>query len=146
MAKLQLDDGVNEAYEDVRNDTSETNWLYLEYDSENPKLVKVGGTGTDGLEGLKGNFKEDEKAFGYLRVITGDELSARAKFVLICWCGNKVKPLAKARFSTDKAFIKKVVRGFAVEIHATDESDIGEDEIVALVKKAGGANYGSSTS
>lgn len=53
---------------------------------------------------------DDERAFGYVRLITGDEMSKRSKFALITWIGKNVKPLQKARVSTDKAFVKDVLR------------------------------------
>lgn len=55
-------------------------------------------------------FTDDERAFGYVRLITGDEMSKRSKFALITWIGKNVKPLQKARVSTDKAFVKDVLR------------------------------------
>ena len=55
-------------------------------------------------------FADDERAFGYVRLITGDEMSKRSKFALITWIGKSVKPLQKARVSTDKAFVKDVLR------------------------------------
>lgn len=50
---------------------------------------------------------DDNRIYGYVRVETGDELSKRAKFVLITWIGPKVSPLKKAKVSTDKAFLKE---------------------------------------
>ena len=53
---------------------------------------------------------DDDRAFGFVRVITGDELSKRAKFVLITWCGANVGALKRARMSTDKSEVKKVIQ------------------------------------
>ena len=39
-----------------------------------------------------------------------------------------------------------VVKDFAIELHAEDLTDISEAEIQKALKKAGGANYGSSSS
>eukprot|EP01120_Amphizonella_sp_Union-15-10_P011236 TRINITY_DN4714_c0_g1_i1.p1 TRINITY_DN4714_c0_g1~~TRINITY_DN4714_c0_g1_i1.p1 ORF type:complete len:156 (-),score=37.56 TRINITY_DN4714_c0_g1_i1:30-458(-) len=137
---LQLSSDIASAYQDVRSDKTDTRWLYLKYDDN--KTLSLGGTGSGGLDELAANFSPTERAYGYLRVTSGDDLSARAKFVFIAWVGEKVSPLAKARVSTDKAFVKEVIKDFAIEVHATDEDDIQEEKIMAAVKKAGGANYG----
>eukprot|EP01120_Amphizonella_sp_Union-15-10_P001475 TRINITY_DN1157_c0_g1_i1.p1 TRINITY_DN1157_c0_g1~~TRINITY_DN1157_c0_g1_i1.p1 ORF type:complete len:141 (+),score=36.72 TRINITY_DN1157_c0_g1_i1:124-546(+) len=131
---------VQNAYLDVRSDKTETRWVYLHYED---KQIVVGATGDGGLSELVGHFNDNERAYGYLRVTTGDDLSARAKFVFISWVGNKVPPLQKARVSTDKAFVKEIIKDFAIEVHATEPSDLEEDSIMAAVKKAGGANYGT---
>lgn len=52
---------------------------------------------------------DDEPRYGYVRVETGDEMSRRAKFALITWIGLSVKPLKRAKVSTDKTFIKQVM-------------------------------------
>ena len=51
---------------------------------------------------------DDDRAYGYVRFETGDEMSRRAKFAFITWIGPSVGPLKKAKVSTDKAFIKEV--------------------------------------
>ena len=48
--------------------------------------------------------------YGFARINTGDELSVRAKFVLITWVGPRVGPLKKAKVSTDKAFVKQIIQ------------------------------------
>lgn len=48
--------------------------------------------------------------YGYVRFETGDEMSRRAKFAFITWIGPNVSPLKKAKVSTDKAFVKEIVR------------------------------------
>lgn len=71
-------------------------------------------------------------------------MSSRAKFVFIAFVGESVSPLKKARVSTDKAVVKEVVRDFAIELFANTVEEIPEDVIVSAVKKAMGADYGSS--
>ena len=41
---------------------------------------------------------------------TGDEMSKRAKFVLVTWIGPSVSVMKKAKMSTDKAIIKDVIQ------------------------------------
>ena len=54
-------------------------------------------------------FLDEERAYGYVRVETGDEMSKRAKFVFITWIGKDVSALKKARVSTDKGVVKAVL-------------------------------------
>ena len=53
---------------------------------------------------------EGERAYGYVRIETGDELSKRAKFAFITWIGESVPPLKKAKVSTDKASVKQTIQ------------------------------------
>ena len=48
--------------------------------------------------------------YAYVRFETGDEMSRRKKFAFITWIGPSVSPLKKAKVSTDKAFVKEIVR------------------------------------
>ena len=41
---------------------------------------------------------------------TGDELSKRAKFVLVTWVGPSVSVMKKAKMSTDKALMKDIIQ------------------------------------
>jgi len=136
----QVDKSVQEAYEDVRNDKTESSWAVFTYDGT---TIKSTGTGNGGLNDLKNHLKNDERAYGFLRVTSGDEESKRAKFVFLSWCGPDVKALAKAKQSVDKAAVKDVIRNFAVEIHYTDLDEVNEERLHKQVIAAGGANYGT---
>jgi hypothetical protein len=54
-------------------------------------------------------LEEEERVFGYLRMFTGDELSRRAKFVLLTWSGNGVNAIKRARMSIDKGLLKEAI-------------------------------------
>jgi len=140
MAEMQKED-IAEAYEDVRNDATETTWALLSYDEN---TIVLAGTGSD-FEEFKSRFNDDERLFGFLRMTTGEEpnfKSKRAKFVLITWIGANVSALKRAKVSTDKTFVKAVLQNFAVEIQTSDIHDLNEDHIRSALVKAGGANYG----
>jgi hypothetical protein len=134
------DPRIKEAYADVRNDKTETNWAVFKY--EGKKKIVFGGKGNGDLSELAEQFNDDEAAFAFLRVTTGDEESKRAKFVLVSWCGEKVGALARANMSVHKASVKDICRDFALERHYTDKSEIDAAALLADVTKAGGANYG----
>merc|ERR1712232_464244 len=137
------DQSVRDAYEDVRNDNSETTWATFKYDGNTISVDQTGGG--NGLQGIQGQFSDDARAYAFVRVTTGDEESKRAKFVFISWCGESVGALKKARMSVEKANVKEVIRDFAIEVHATEADEIVEDVILPRVIKAGGANYSGNT-
>ncbi|KAI8903388.1 hypothetical protein EDD86DRAFT_215255 [Gorgonomyces haynaldii] len=139
---VSLEQNIAAAYEDVRNDKTDTNWLLLEYQDEKTDVLKLTGTGTGGLAEFKNALKPDRAAFGYVRMVVGnDELSKRAKFVLVSWCGPQVKVMRKAKLSVHIADVKKVVSSFAIEVQAVSLDDLKENDVQLLLKKAMGANY-----
>ncbi|KAJ3366855.1 hypothetical protein HDU91_001708 [Kappamyces sp. JEL0680] len=122
---VNIDAGANAAYEDVRNDKTETNWLILGYADEKGESLKVVKTGTGGLEEFKTQLKDDEAYFGYVRMVVGnDELSRRAKFLLVSWCGPGVKVMRRGKLSVHIADVKKVISSFAVEISASNTETV----------------------
>ncbi|KAJ1918909.1 hypothetical protein IWQ60_007373 [Tieghemiomyces parasiticus] len=127
------------AYEDVRNDKSETNWLSLEYVSDKKDELKLAKSGSGGLTEFVKELKPDQAAFGYIRVpISNDELSQRTKFVLVCWCGPQVKVMRKAKLGIHKSEVKKVLQAFSIEVMGSDVHDLDEKDIVLQLRKAGG--------
>ena len=46
---------------------------------------------------------------------TGDEMSKRAKFVLVTWVGQNVSVMKKAKMSTDKALLKDIIQVSALD-------------------------------
>jgi len=141
MTDMQDTDGVRQAYDDVRNDDSEVNWCVLKYDDDG-KTLRLNGSG-ESFEDLKSTLDDDNRAFAFLRVQTGDEMSKRMKFVLITWVGANVTAMKKAKMSTEKAFVKKIWPNFAVEMNFDDIREVNEDAIRKEVMRAGGANYGT---
>lgn len=58
---------------------------------------------------FKEQFTEDDRAFGYIRLQTGDEMSKRQKFLFVTWVGPNVSVIRRAKMSTDKSLIKGIV-------------------------------------
>ncbi|XP_046360460.1 coactosin-like protein [Haliotis cracherodii] len=136
--KLDKDD-VRAAYEDVRDDTSATLWAVFKYEGN---TIQKSAIGND-YDEFQSQFGDEERAFGFIRITTGDELSKRSKFALVTWAGSHLSALKRARLSTDKSLIKQVIQNFAVEIMTSEQDEIKIEYITDEVKKAGGANYGT---
>ncbi|KAI9006037.1 hypothetical protein BC832DRAFT_539680 [Gaertneriomyces semiglobifer] len=144
---VQFEGDVAAAYEDVRNDKSPTNWLLLSYKDEKSDVLTLSGTGSGGLDEFTAQLQPDQAAFGYLRMVVGnDELSQRAKFVLVSWCGPQVKVMRKAKLSVHIADVKQTIKVFAVEVAASSKDDLRLADIKLLLQKAMGANYDRQTS
>ncbi|KAJ3019182.1 hypothetical protein HKX48_002316 [Thoreauomyces humboldtii] len=143
---VNFEGDISSAYDDVRNDKTPTNWLVLNYPTDKDTIA-LGGKGEGGLAEFTEQLKEDQAAFGYLRIVVGnDELSQRAKFVLVSWCGKEVKVMRKAKLSVHISDVKNVLKAFAIEIAASSKEDIREADVKNLLRKAGGANYDRQTS
>jgi len=137
--------GVTEAYSNVRADGSENVYVMLTYNEDNTQIGvnKVGDDYSQVLEILGGDDGKTMRAYIYLRVTTGDEMSKRAKFVLLTWCGSEVGPMQKAKMSLEKTEVKKILAIYAVEHQTADLDEMSLTSIVEKVKKSGGANYGT---
>lgn len=133
---------ISDAYEEVRDDSNTSvTWMLCKYDGNNIVLVGKGEV----YEELTSQLGDDERAFAFARIIMGDELSKRAKFVLITWAGETVSTIKRAKMSTDKSLVKTVIRSFAVEIMASSQDEVTKDVVKEILQKAGGANYGTGT-
>ncbi|KAL1513053.1 hypothetical protein ABEB36_002532 [Hypothenemus hampei] len=132
-------DSIKKAYQDVRYDGSATQWAVFKF--EGPTIV-TSATGSDFTE-FRTQFVDDERAFGYIRMQTGDEMSRRAKFLLVTWVGPSVSVLKRAKMSTDKAIIKDIVSNFAVELQTENLADINLQNFETELDKAAGAHYGT---
>jgi len=137
--------GVQEAYSNVRDNGSENVYVMLTYNEDNTQIEvnKIGEDYSQVLEILGGEEGKGTRAYIYLRVTTGDEMSKRAKFVLLTWCGSEVGAMQKAKMSLEKTEVKKILAIYAVEHQTADLDEMSLSSIVDKVKRSGGANYGT---
>lgn len=61
------------------------------------------------FEKFREQFSDNERAFGYIRMQTGDEMSKRQKFLFVTWVGPQVSVIQRAKMSTDKSMVKNVL-------------------------------------
>lgn len=140
MSMTQIDrDGLRDAYSEVRDDKSEINWAVFKYEGSQVMVAAKG----ESFDDFKAQFGEDERAFAYIRLQTGDEMSKRSKFLLVTWVGLGVSPIKKAKMSTDKALVKEILANFAVELTLESLSELDVEAFRQELIKAGGANYGT---
>jgi len=112
----------------------------FKYD-ETGKNIVLAKKGSASWEEIRAELTPTERAFAFARISLGDQ---RNKFVFFVWCGPKVPPLKKARVVVDKSIVKEVVREFALEVFAVTLEELATETILATLKKASGADYGSS--
>ncbi|VVC93470.1 coactosin-like protein isoform X1 [Leptidea sinapis] len=132
-------DTIRSAYDDVRSDGSPTEWAVFKFDGAR---IVCAARGSDFTE-FRTHFADDERAFGYLRLQMGDEMSKRKKFMFVTWVGPNVSVINRAKMSTDKAIIKDIISNFAVELQLESQSEIDIDQFKDALNRAGGANYGT---
>ncbi|KAG1812384.1 hypothetical protein EV424DRAFT_1473586 [Suillus variegatus] len=141
MADLS-DPQIDEAYQDVRSDKSDTNWLLLDYESDRSDKLRVTQTGTGGLAELRDALGDSKASYAYVRVtFSNDKESQREKFILVVWIGPGCKVMRKAKISVHAADVKQVLRVYSIEVPAREKEDLKEDPIVVKLRKAGGASY-----
>ncbi|KAI8097289.1 uncharacterized protein BX664DRAFT_326037 [Halteromyces radiatus] len=136
------DPAITEAYEDVRDDTTETNWAFFDFANGKPDRLKVAGCGTGGLKEFIGTLQSDVAGWGYVRLnLSNDDYSHRVKFILVPWCGESVGVMRRAKLSIQIAEVKNVIRSYHIEVPASHLTDLEEQDIMTRLRKANGANY-----
>ncbi|KAH9855338.1 actin depolymerizing protein [Lenzites betulinus] len=136
------DPKIDEAYQDVRSDKTDTNWLLLDYESDRSDKLQLTSTGSGGLAELRDHLEDGRASYAYVRVqYSNDKESTREKFILVVWIGPNCKVMRKAKISVHSADVKSVLRVYSVEVPAREKDDLKEEPIVVKLRKAGGASY-----
>ncbi|KAJ3426439.1 coactosin-like protein [Anaeramoeba flamelloides] len=121
------DEAILDAYLDVRNDETETNWMACSYVGKTNDLEMI-GSGSAGIDEMKALFDPTKVVYGYLRVVNGDSNTKRTLFVFLTFIGEKCGVMRRARVSVHKADVKQVIKEFAVEFCGSevDEFDLNK--------------------
>ncbi|KAH9941602.1 actin depolymerizing protein [Epithele typhae] len=136
------DPKIDEAYQDVRSDKTDTNWCLIDYESDRSDKLALTSTGSGGLEELREKLDDSKASYAYVRVqYSNDKESTREKFILIVWIGPNCKVMRKAKISVHSADVKSVFRVFSIEVPAREKDDLKQEPIVVRLRKAGGASY-----
>nr|CAD7420107.1 unnamed protein product [Timema poppensis] len=132
-------EAIRRAYEEVRADSSDTEWAVFKFEGAN---IVCAAKGADFAK-FQEHFKEDDRAFGYIRIQMGDEMSKRQKFLFLTWVGPSVGVIKRAKMSTDKAMVKEIIANFAVELQLENLNELSVEYFRDQLNRAGGANYGT---
>merc|ERR1711892_976043 len=139
MATAVDKEAIKEAYNEVMADKNGVEWAAFTFTDN-----KLGVTATgDDFDSFKSHFGPDDRGFGYIKIMTGDEMSKRSKFVFCPWVGPNVSVMKKAKMSTDKALMKEIIQNLSVELQIENANEFSMDHFKAEVDKAGGARYGT---
>ena len=130
------------AYDAVRSDKDETNWLIISYAAPTGNALTLTSTGAGGLSELAEKLDDSQAQYAYVRVeYANDTESKRVKFVLVIWIGEGTKVMRKARVSIESGEVKKVLGHHSIQVDARDKGDLVEKDVVVRLRKAGGADY-----
>lgn len=141
MSGLDASD-ISNAYEAVRSDKDETNWLLISYAAATGNKLTLTQTGAGGISELSAALDDTQVQYGYVRVeYANDKESKRVKFVLVVWIGENTKVMRKARVSVESGDVKRVLSHHSIAITVGDKAELDEDDIVKKLRKAGGADY-----
>lgn len=130
------------AYDAVRSDKDETNWLIISYAAASGDALELTSTGTGGISELAEKLDSSQAQYAYVRVeYANDTESKRVKFALIIWIGEGTKVMRKARVSIESGEVKRVLSHHSIQVDAREKGDLNEKDIVVRLRKAGGADY-----
>lgn len=74
MSLNVTDPALLEAYDDVRDDKTATDWAFFDFAAGKPDRLQVAGTGSGGLSEFMGQLKDDVAGWGYVRMnMSNDE-------------------------------------------------------------------------
>jgi hypothetical protein len=131
---------ANQALANVRSDTIETNWALFTYAEAGKNHIALVGQGSGGIEELKPHLVDSGVFYGLLRVTDKIDNSVTVKFVFIVWCGEKVPFVQKAKVTTHKGSISKLIGQYHNDLNCSNLDELSEDIIMRKVRDASGTS------
>jgi len=123
------------AIQDLRNDSTGTDWVLAGYDGPNSNNVILLGSGDGGSEKLLSFLKDDIVAYGLVRQQEKFDDSQRVIFAFINWTGENIHRMLRARLGTHSGAIKDIFSPYHVSINAANFSEISADIITTTIRE-----------
>jgi hypothetical protein len=93
------DTALQSVWDDVKDDSSDTNWCWFTYDNGHKTRIAPHSSGAGGFVELCSRKADDQIMYGGLRVSLSDTMT---KFVFIYFAGEGVGAMAKGRAGMHK--------------------------------------------
>lgn len=115
----------------------ENEWCIIQYVEGSRDEVTLKAAGSGGTQGLAAHLKDDEVSFCVLTLVVKETTAEVTKYVLICWVGNDVAPLKKARSGPHRKeladWIIKIVP-FHSHYQANTQDDMTRESILCKLR------------
>ncbi|KAJ9438012.1 actin binding protein, partial [Diplonema papillatum] len=135
---------VADLWSEIRDGTTDLNWMMLSYDGKDPNTMEVYKRSTTGLSDFVKELDGDKVLFCGLRCKAIDDRgsiqSVRNKFIFVAWGGPRTKPMQRAKMSTHKSQFLKVLSGTHISVHTSDISDLDSKLLEDKLQSATGAH------
>jgi len=131
---------ANEALSEVRSNTIDTNWCLFTYSEGAKNTIELVGKGTGGVAELKDRLDPAKMFYGLVRVTDKIDNSVTVKFVFIVWCGEGVPFVQKAKMTTHKGSITKLIGQFHNDINCSNTQELSDDIVMRKVRDASGTS------
>jgi len=129
---------AKQAFNEVRSNDNPANWLLFTYSDTAKNTLDFSGSGSGGVEELKGLLSESKTSYGLVRVTDKIDNSVTVKFVLIVWVGEKVPFVKKAQVTTHKGSVRALFGQYHNDVHANTLDEITENIVMSKVRDASG--------
>lgn len=101
--------------------------------------LKFGGSGSGGIDTLKQNFPDNQICFALASMADKIDDSVTVKFIWICWLGNSVGTMMKARLSTQLGAVKAFMGQAHITHNCSSQSEISQDILREKVMATSGS-------
>lgn len=128
-------DEIKAAITQVRNG-QDIDWAMVTYVDDSACKLALAAQGDGGANALALQLKEDQVAYGIVRVTDVIDTHVTVKFAFVHYLGPKVKPMSKAKTSTHKGQVQTLFQPFHVELFAESISAVNDTEVSKLVSDA----------
>jgi len=134
-------DGIKMAIQEVRNDSSSTNWVLITYDGPRSNTLKMEGTGSGGLAEIKSLLKDNVIMYGLYRLNERIDDSVTVKFCYIDWRGERIHTMQRAKLATHSGAIRALFHPFHVDVQASQDDELTDTIVQKKISAAAGTAH-----
>eukprot|EP01111_Echinosteliopsis_oligospora_P003829 TRINITY_DN1600_c0_g1_i1.p1 TRINITY_DN1600_c0_g1~~TRINITY_DN1600_c0_g1_i1.p1 ORF type:complete len:506 (+),score=171.78 TRINITY_DN1600_c0_g1_i1:77-1594(+) len=131
-------DALKSAIADVRNDSTDTNWVLATYEGANSNTIKLLGKGSGGADEMISHLSDDMVGYGLYRTVETFDLTQNVRFAFINWVGENIHRMLRAKLGTHSGAIKELFSPYHVDLHATNQAEISSDILAERIRASMG--------